>query len=331
VSGQGKGHAAPPTAARLEDRLLRSPLGPVYRLAVAAAARALLAYVTHAPSWAPRHIVWERIGYRFVFPRGYVMVARTAFGAAITCSMKDLIQRHILFFGVWEPNLTEFLRRRLMPGDTFIELGANVGYFTLLASQRVGENGAVVAVEAAPDIFRQLQDNLARNAARNVRAVPIAVAAAAGTVRLFADHRGNLGATTTIPTPGFTEAALVPAAPFEQVVTPRELAGARVIKIDIEGAELPPLLALLTLAPTLRQDVEIVVELSPDLLRRAGSGADEIVAAFARLGFHAYDLQNSYAIGGYFSRRPATAPRRIRGPIVEQTDVVFSRRDQDVL
>jgi len=198
VSGQGKGHAAPPTAARLEDRLLRSPLGPVYRLAVAAAARALLAYVTHAPSWAPRHIVWERIGYRFVFPRGYVMVARTAFGAAITCSMKDLIQRHILFFGVWEPNLTEFLRRRLMPGDTFIELGANVGYFTLLASQRVGENGAVVAVEAAPDIFRQLQDNLARNAARNVRAVPIAVAAAAGTVRLFADHRGNLGATTTI-------------------------------------------------------------------------------------------------------------------------------------
>ena len=314
-----------------ETRLLRSPLAPLYRAAVAVCARTMLAYVAHAPSWLPREAIWQRIGYYYLFPRGYTALARTEFDATIECNMKDVIQRSIMFFGVWEPNLTAFLWRRLKAGDVFIDLGANVGYFTLLASKLVGETGAVVAVEAAPDIFRALQNNLARNGMKNVRAVEVAVAAAPGSVQLYWDGDGNLGATTMVPTRGYVALTEVAATSLEHIVTSEELSRTRIIKIDLEGAELPPLRTLLSLAAALRPDAEIVVELVPASIDVPEDGEGGIIGAFRRAGYHAYDLGNSYAITGCFERRAAAPPRRIVGPIIRQTDVVFSRIESNVL
>ena len=90
-------------------------------------------------------------------------------------------------------------------------------------------------------------------------------------------------------------------------------------------------MALLELVPVLRDDIEIVVELSSYFLLEAGNSVAEIVGTFEQAGFHAYDLQNSYSITDYFQRQSPIAPRRIRTPIVEQTDVVFSRQDLELL
>jgi len=306
-------------------------LGPLYRALVKVCARSLLIYFAHAPAGFPKSWIWHHIGYRYVFHRRYTTIVRTAFGAEIECSMVDLIQRHIMFFGMWEPNLTAFLQRRLSAGDVFVDLGANVGYFTLLASRLVGETGAVVAIEAAPHIFRRLQENLIRNNVANARTVEAAVAAAPGTVDLYSGDHGNLGATTMVESRGYERVAQVAADQIGRLVTAQEFSRARIIKIDIEGAELPPLRALLELVPVLRDDVEVVVELSPHTLPEAGDSVAEIVGTFEQAGFHAYDLQNSYSIADYFHRRSPIAPRRIRTPIVEQTDVVFSRQDLELL
>jgi hypothetical protein len=51
---------------------------------------------------------------------------------------------YIYYFGVWEPNITRWIVRRLASGDMFIDVGANVGYYSLLASKLVGESGSVV-------------------------------------------------------------------------------------------------------------------------------------------------------------------------------------------
>src|SRR2546429_7961962 len=82
-------------------------------------------------------------------------------------STRDILQQYIYYFGVWEPNLTRWIAQRLAPGDTFIDGGANIGYFTLLASKLVRDSGAGVAIEASPATFDALQRNLARNRARN--------------------------------------------------------------------------------------------------------------------------------------------------------------------
>jgi precorrin-6B methylase 2 len=88
---------------------------------------------------------------------------------------KDIIQQYIYYFGVWEPRITGWVSRHLAPGDTFIDVGANIGYYSLLASPLVGKTGTVVAIEASPRTFDDLLFNLELNNVSNVRPVNVAV------------------------------------------------------------------------------------------------------------------------------------------------------------
>ena len=103
------------------------------------------------------------------------VAAVTRYGARFVCWLPDMIQTYLYLFGVWEPDVTAFIRRRLSPGDTFVDVGANVGYHALLAAGSVNGRGRVVAIEASPRIFRMLRENLAGNGD------PAAVRAVAGT------------------------------------------------------------------------------------------------------------------------------------------------------
>src|SRR5262249_40868032 len=68
-------------------------------------------------------------------------LATTYFGARIYCNLKDFMQFYIFHFGVWEPDISSLLERNLSPGDVFVDIGANIGYDTLLGSWRVGSTG----------------------------------------------------------------------------------------------------------------------------------------------------------------------------------------------
>lgn len=71
-------------------------------------------------------------------------------GIHFRCRLPDFIQMYVYLFGMWEPDLVAFLRRRMRPGDTFIDVGAHIGYVSALASKLVGPRGTVVAIEASP-------------------------------------------------------------------------------------------------------------------------------------------------------------------------------------
>lgn len=62
-----------------------------------------------------------------------------------------------------EPEVQEVLQKHLHPGMTFYDVGANIGFFTLVAAQLVGEHGSVVAFEADPEIASRLRENISRN------------------------------------------------------------------------------------------------------------------------------------------------------------------------
>src|SRR5208282_4953475 len=81
---------------------------------------------------------------------GTEYMTTTYFGAHMYCNTSDLIQFFIFHFGVWEPDVSRVIERNLDLGDVFVDAGANVGYYTLLGSRRVGPSGKVISIEASP-------------------------------------------------------------------------------------------------------------------------------------------------------------------------------------
>jgi len=84
----------------------------------------------------------------------------------------------------------QFFAAYLRPGDTVVDVGANIGALTLLAASLVGPAGRVVAFEAHPRIFRYLEANLRMNGASAVQARNVAAGDQAETIR-FSDHRAD--------------------------------------------------------------------------------------------------------------------------------------------
>jgi FkbM family methyltransferase len=252
----------------------------------------------------------------------HVFVARTVFGAEIPVNAADFVDRFIYYLGVWEPNAVAFISRRLARGDVFVDLGANIGHHTLLASTLVGD-GTVVAVEASPSIFRMLEANLARNDARNVRAINMAVSSEAATMRIYHGEPGNRS-TASVLRIGELECE-VKALPLDDILTPDELRRARIIKIDVEGAEAMVLVGMRRILKKGRPDLEVMVELAPDRLANLHSSVDPVLAEFRSHGFFPFRLENDYELTHNFQPRRRTA--RLDGSFASQVDVIFSRVD----
>ena len=103
----------------------------------------------------------------------------------------------ILRDGMWEPAETALIRSQLKPGDTFIDVGANFGYYTVLASKLVGPTGRVIAFEPDPRSFQLLERNVARNGCTNVVLEQKALADKPGTLTLHVSD-SNRGAHSVI-------------------------------------------------------------------------------------------------------------------------------------
>ncbi|OIJ68145.1 FkbM family methyltransferase [Streptomyces mangrovisoli] len=261
-------------------------------------------------------------------------VVETRFGARFAVDTQDLIQRYVYLFGVWEPHMTGWLERRLKPGDTFVDVGANVGIFSVLASQLVGERGRVVAIEASPVFHGRLTQQLRLNGCGNVRALNAAVADTHRTLTFVLASSRNMGANSIVPYDGPAESAFdIAALPLPELLAEDEAATARVIKIDVEGAEGQVVRGLRPLLGRLRPDVEITVEVTPDRMAQLGDSVDELLETMSDAGFHAYRLPNAYAPESYPEalRRGPAVPVRWRHPVTEESDLIFSRVDADRL
>jgi FkbM family methyltransferase len=257
-------------------------------------------------------------------------------GIRMRCRLPDIIQMYVYLFGTWEPDLAAFLRRRLRPGDTFVDVGANIGCLSALASRLVGPRGTVVAIEPFPEAIAALQETLTSNDLTNVRLVAAAVSDHDHELPLFGGRSQNVGRTTTVALSGLREQGLVRAAPLGSLVTREELATTRLIKIDVEGAEDRVLAGMLASVDALAADAELVVELSPRWWNDPQLRPIDVLRPFLERGFHVYLLPNDYSPWRYLWLRDVGAPQRLRDFAVlerrvARLDVVLSRSDTDAL
>jgi FkbM family methyltransferase len=202
--------------------------------------------------------------------------------------VSDLLVRE----GIWEPFETAVLGRLLGPGDCVLDVGANVGYYTHLAAQRVGTRGRVVAVEPDPDNFRLLCANAAALARLPVTLHRVALGARAVAGALCADP-SNRGDAYLADSAGGSGPV---GAPHPRVVVrpgdALELAHVHLVKIDTQGAECSVLDGLAHTLARSRSDLSLLVELWPFGLVRCGSSAEALVERLLALDLPVFRLDH---------------------------------------
>jgi len=198
-----------------------------------------------------------------------------------------------MYFGIYEKDLLGYMRTLLRPGDTFIDVGANIGYLSAYARELVGPKGAVHSFEPVPAYGDALANAVRSAGVANVRVVGQALGDREGTVPIKISGKENIGWNTIVPGLMKERAGIqtleVPVTTLARYLDDHDIADVRLIKIDVEGAEL---LVLRGLAPWLAQGrrPQIVTELCPEACTLLGSSPGEIFALMEQFGYRAYSF-----------------------------------------
>ena len=258
-----------------------------------------------------------RAGYALLMKRAFGVLQRRAVVDVAGVGLMqlepwDMIDSRIYFFDVWEPAVSRFMRDRVKPGAVVADIGANIGYYTLLLSRAVGPTGHVYAIEPSPQIRLRLEDALTRNAVTNVTIVPYGISDRTER-RAFTISAANLGASHF----GEPSEDGLELRRLADVIPADQLARLSFIKIDVEGMEGAVMRDIATLLPALPQELTLCAELRMNAELRA------ILEDFRKAGMSSLHLPNRYSMFDY----PAhpTAPEPCDAPGDGQIDLALVR------
>ena len=152
--------------------------------------------------------------------------------------LDDLVGRTAFYTGDLDPKISWVCARIVKPGDTVVDIGANIGIVSLWLSKLVGPTGRVHAFEPNPELCEVLSQAIRRNQASNIR--PHAVALGARTEQMDLRIRsGNTGSGSLVQRDGLRDYKVfsVPVRTLDSVVAEERIESIRLIKIDVEGFE----------------------------------------------------------------------------------------------
>ena len=246
----------------------------------------------------------------------------TVEGATFLLDPLDRVGTLALITGARDTDEDRIPRGVLKPGDTVIDIGANIGWYTIFAAKLVGASGKVIAFEPEPRSFSFLQRNVALNRLSNVIVENKALSNKEEKVRLFIDeqNRGNHHIFDWSDGRHYIE---VDALQLDDYLA-RSTGIAKVdfIKIDMQGAEgviLEGMRQTLERNPNLQLDVEIL----PAALKQAGTDPAALLSDLERAGYEFWD------IGGYVNIiRPVEVDQLVRRMMSEkesQTNLLVRR------
>lgn len=177
--------------------------------------------------------------------------------------------------GMYEPHVTRLIGEILQPGDVFYDVGANAGYFTLVAAHGVGPQGQVIAFEPVPFNAQVIQKQIALNRLEGIcRVEAAAISSQAGSVSLVIPDRNANAHLSNVIAPHLDAGGA--RVEVKTITLDQYVAGTirpRLVKMDVEGAELmalqgagellsspnAPVLLVSTHSPHLEEDVKKVL------------------------------------------------------------------------
>ena len=267
-----------------------SPLGRIFKLlsgygdSKSTGFRPLKAMQKRFYQWALMHPVFSfKAFHLFISP--FIKETAMVQGHRMHLDKGDSLGLSV--FGVFEPFMTKIIAGEIKEGDTVVDVGASIGYYTLTFARLVGEKGKVYAFEPAPDIFALLEKNVKENGYKNVILNNKAVSDKTGKARLYLCDYNNMAHTLSRTREG-AGSVEVETVRLDDYFRDR---GGKIdfVKIDVEGAECA---AVRGMEQVLRasRSIKLATEYHPKWLTSFGSSGKEYLELISSLGFGISDI-----------------------------------------
>lgn len=257
------------------------------------------------------------------WPRGIQSPVRGRHGFKMELDLTDWSDRRAWFFGqYYQRDLIVLLENCLMPGDEYVDIGANLGMTCLAAAQFIGVQGKGLAYEPNPEAFSRLVRHMQINRIRNFHVENAGVSERNGSMTLFVGkHLGKASLISTENCLESSEGIEVKVVTGEHVLSRLSPASRVFVKIDVEGYEMHVLKSLDELWE--RNEIAVVVEVTHERLLEVGSSAKELYEFMQTAGFEPFLFR---VVCGRFSTHLELISANPASPSLSQHDAIFVKR-----
>lgn len=174
------------------------------------------------------------------------------------------IQQQLFWYGYYEKELRELLKKIVRPGDVFLDLGANIGYFSLLVANDF-PSAKIISFEPIKALFQNMNDNISLNNIKNISTINAAVGEINDEEDLFVSAPDNLGMSSFKQPENYSgKKEKVIVVTIDDWFKTSGLSKIDIIKLDVEGSELAGLKGMKEVLQ--KQKPVLIVEINPETL-----------------------------------------------------------------
>ena len=241
-------------------------------------------------------IVRSKVQTAFFPSRGGEVVKQIN-GVSIELDLSRGPQTKAMYYDAYEPATVKIMKKYLKPGDTFIDVGASIGYLSAVAASLVGKNGQIHSFEPSPRDSERLKNLSVRNPDFQIHVHPCALGEAAGEANLELSNMKWIGWNTMVPRymqrEVLGERTKVEVMRLDDYLLERnDLIGkVSLIKIDTEGYEFKVLKGLQRFFEGFRENLPpIICEVTPRVHALMGTSLAEMSDYMKSFGFRVFTL-----------------------------------------
>ena len=211
----------------------------------------------------------------------------------IEVDLHDKIQRHIFFYGCYRTELKykALMKSLIQPGDTMLDIGTHIGYYTLMFSRWVGNNGKVISFEASKKNYDKLSNNIKRNNFHNILAINAAASNKDEERDFYINDGGNAGSNSLYPHSSNMKKESIKAVDTGKLIASETSIPPRLIKIDVEGHE-PAVLQSLEPILDVPADISphVFAEVNKITLEAAGYSPERMFELMRGFGYRSFQI-----------------------------------------
>ena len=224
--------------------------------------------------WKNFPVSHKLLCHKELMPWKSVVCDGPGFKIRIRSPRTSSLGRTIYLWGMWEPEMTHIAQEKIQEGWRILDIGADIGYYSLLYASKCGPQGSVAAFEPDPEPWPILNDNIARHGLPNIRAYAMALSDHRGHGMMKLGGRGQMYPDQEKDGNNTNTVEMIPLDEYWPQLAWNQL---DLVKIDVEGAEMSILKGMKKVLEEYHP--HILLEIHPRQLKEIfHSSADEVMS-----------------------------------------------------